>query len=72
MEVARPNACFVDLTEHVKEPVIANDAGWANSAAAAAGCRSGLSNEGTAAAGSRQAAQERPRTGLYIETRRTA
>lgn len=28
MEVARPNARFVDLTEHVKEPVITNDAGW--------------------------------------------
>jgi len=28
MEVARPNARFVDLAEHVKEPVITNDAGW--------------------------------------------
>jgi alpha-amylase len=29
MEVRRPNAHFVDLTGHVKEPVVANEAGWA-------------------------------------------
>jgi alpha-amylase len=28
MEVGRPNARFVDLTEHVREPVCANEAGW--------------------------------------------
>lgn len=28
MEVGRVNTRFVDRTEHVKEPVIANDAGW--------------------------------------------
>jgi alpha-amylase len=28
MEVGRANARFVDLTEHVREPVISNDAGW--------------------------------------------
>jgi len=28
MEVGRANARFTDLTEHVKEPVVTNDAGW--------------------------------------------
>jgi alpha-amylase len=28
MEVGRPNARFVDLTEHVKEPVMTNEHGW--------------------------------------------
>jgi alpha-amylase len=28
MEVGKPNARFVDLTEHVKEPVVANEHGW--------------------------------------------
>src|SRR5262245_6798651 len=28
MEVGRPNARFRDLTEHVKEPVVANEHGW--------------------------------------------
>jgi alpha-amylase len=28
MEVGRTNARFTDLTEHVKEPVVTNDAGW--------------------------------------------
>ena len=28
MEVRRPNARFVDLTEQVREPVYTNDAGW--------------------------------------------
>ncbi len=28
MEVARANARFTDLTEHVKEPVVTNNAGW--------------------------------------------
>jgi len=28
MEVGKPSAKFVDLTEHVKEPVFTNDAGW--------------------------------------------
>ena len=28
MEVGKPNAKFVDLTEHVREPVYTNDAGW--------------------------------------------
>ena len=28
MEVGKPNTKFVDLTEHVSEPVITNDAGW--------------------------------------------
>jgi len=29
MEVRRPHARFTDLTGHVKEPVVANEAGWA-------------------------------------------
>jgi alpha-amylase len=28
MEVGRANARFRDLTEHVQEPVVTNDAGW--------------------------------------------
>jgi alpha-amylase len=28
MEVGRANARFTDVTEHVKEPVVTNDAGW--------------------------------------------
>jgi alpha-amylase len=28
MEVGRTNARFVDLTEHVKEPVVTNESGW--------------------------------------------
>jgi alpha-amylase len=28
MEAGRANATFRDLTEHVKEPVVTNDAGW--------------------------------------------
>jgi alpha-amylase len=28
MEVGKPNATFVDLTEHIKEPVYTNEAGW--------------------------------------------
>jgi alpha-amylase len=28
MEVGRANARFTDLTEHVKDPVLTNDAGW--------------------------------------------
>src|SRR4029453_18563760 len=28
MEVGRTNTRFTDLTEHVKEPVVTNDAGW--------------------------------------------
>ena len=28
MEVGKANAKFVDLTDHVKEPVYTNDAGW--------------------------------------------
>ena len=28
MEVARPNGTFHDLTGHVPEPVVANEAGW--------------------------------------------
>jgi alpha-amylase len=29
MDVGRPHASFVDFTEHVKEPVRANENGWA-------------------------------------------
>jgi alpha-amylase len=28
MEVGRPNARFLDLTEHVKEPIMTNEQGW--------------------------------------------
>jgi alpha-amylase len=28
MEVGKPNTKFVDLTEHIKEPVYTNDKGW--------------------------------------------
>ena len=28
MEVGKPNARFRDVTEHVREPVIANEYGW--------------------------------------------
>ena len=28
MDVGRSNARFVDLTEHVKEPVVTNESGW--------------------------------------------
>jgi len=28
MEVGKPNTKFIDLTEHIKEPVITNDYGW--------------------------------------------
>ncbi len=28
MEVGKPNARFTDLTEHIQEPVVTNDAGW--------------------------------------------
>lgn len=29
MEVGKPNTKFIDLTEHIKEPVYTNDSGWA-------------------------------------------
>jgi len=28
MDVRRPNAAFVDLTEHVRDPVVTNESGW--------------------------------------------
>jgi alpha-amylase len=28
MEVGKPNAKFIDLTEHIKEPIMTNEAGW--------------------------------------------
>lgn len=28
MEVGKPNAKFIDLTEHIKEPVYTNEWGW--------------------------------------------
>ncbi len=28
MDVQRPNAAFIDLTEHVREPVVTNESGW--------------------------------------------
>jgi alpha-amylase len=28
MEVGKPNTTFVDLTKHIKEPVVTNEAGW--------------------------------------------
>ena len=30
MEVGQPNTHYLDLTEHIKEPVITNDEGWAD------------------------------------------
>ncbi|MGI0495261.1 alpha-amylase [Alkalinema pantanalense CENA528] len=30
MEVGQPNATYVDITEHISEPVVTNDEGWAD------------------------------------------
>jgi alpha-amylase len=30
MDVGYPNCTYVDITEHVKEPVTTNDDGWAD------------------------------------------
>jgi alpha-amylase len=30
MEVGQPNQAYIDLTEHIKEPVVTNDQGWAD------------------------------------------
>jgi alpha-amylase len=29
MEIGKPHARFADLTEHLREPVVANEHGWA-------------------------------------------
>jgi alpha-amylase len=29
MEVGQPNRTYIDITEHIDEPVITNDEGWA-------------------------------------------
>nr|WP_019507686.1 hypothetical protein [Pleurocapsa sp. PCC 7319] len=30
MEVGQPNQTYIDLTEHITEPITTNDEGWAD------------------------------------------